>query len=198
MQMQQGQPQAEGSQMDPMEEGQEMGDISAGEFTIDSQQIESGIKEQMDKTQSSNLDRVLNEGNELLFGEDTHYQLMDSLQGSKDISGDLGNGAFNIMSMLIKESGNSIPGDVILPAGVILLARASEFLNESKIVQVTDDDFEEAAHLFTVKTMNAYDKDFQGKMKQYSAPGVQEDSGDEQQPDVDGMQSQGVGILGRG
>ncbi|MFA7253837.1 MAG: hypothetical protein WC107_04740 [Patescibacteria group bacterium] len=198
MQMQQGQPQAEGSQMDPMEEGQEMGDISAGEFTIDSQQIESGIKEQMDKTQSSNLDRVLNEGNELLFGEDTHYQLMDSLQGSKDISGDLGNGAFNIMSMLIKESGNSIPGDVILPAGVILLARASEFLNESKTVQVTDDDFEEAAHLFTVKTMNAYDKDFQGKMKQYSAPGVQEDSGDEQQPDVDGMQSQGVGILGRG
>lgn len=198
MQLQQGQPQAVGSQMAPMEEGQEMGDISAGEFTIDSQQIETGIKEQMDKTQSSNLDRVLNEGNALLFGEDTHYQLMDSLQGSKDIAGDLGNGAFNIMSMLLKESGNSIPGDVILPAGVILLARASEFLNESQTVQVTDDDFEEAAHLFTVKTMNAYDTDFQGKMKEYSAQGGQVGAGDVAQPEESGMQSQGVGILGRG
>lgn len=198
MQLQKGQPQAVGSQMAPMEEGREMGDISAGEFTIDSQQIESGIKEQMDKTQSSNLDRVLNEGNALLFGEDTHYQLMDSLQGSKDIAGDLGNGAFNIMSMLLKESGNSIPGDVILPAGVILLARASEFLNESQTVQVTDDDFEEAAHLFTVKTMNAYDTDFQGKMKEYSAQGGQVGAGDVAQPEESGMQSQGVGILGRG
>jgi len=175
---------------------EEMGNEGSA-FTINSDQIEAGVKDQMDKTQSSNLDRVLSEGNKLLFGKDTHYQLMDSLQGSADISGDLGNGAFNMMGMLLKSSGNSIPGDVILPAGVILLARASEFLNESKTVQVTDDDFEEAAHLFTVKTMNAYDKDFQGKMKQYSAPGVQEDSGDEQQPDVDGMQSQGVGILGR-
>lgn len=175
---------------------EEMGNEGSA-FTINSDQIEAGVKDQMDKTQSGNLDRVLSEGNKLLFGKDTHYQLMDSLQGSADISGDLGNGAFNMMGMLLKSSGNSIPGDVILPAGVILLARASEFLNESKTVQVTDDDFEEAAHLFTVKTMNAYDKDFQGKMKQYSAPGVQEDSGDEQQPDVNGMQSQGVGILGR-
>lgn len=175
---------------------EEMGNEGSA-FTINSDQIEAGVKDQMDKTQSGNLDRVLSEGNKLLFGKDMHYQLMDSLQGSADISGDLGNGAFNMMGMLLKSSGNSIPGDVILPAGVILLARASEFLNESKTVQVTDDDFEEAAHLFTVKTMNAYDKDFQGKMKQYSAPGVQEDSGDEQQPDVDGMQSQGVGILGR-
>lgn len=175
---------------------EEMGNEGSA-FTINSDQIEAGVKDQMDKTQSGNLDRVLSEGNKLLFGKDTHYQLMDSLQGSADISGDLGNGAFNMMGMLLKSSGNSIPGDVILPAGVILLVRASEFLNESKTVQVTDDDFEEAAHLFTVKTMNAYDKDFQGKMKQYSAPGVQEDSGDEQQPDVDGMQSQGVGILGR-
>lgn len=175
---------------------EEMGNEGSA-FTINSDQIEAGVKDQMDKTQSGNLDRVLSEGNKLLFGKDTHYQLMDSLQGSADISGDLGNGAFNMMGMLLKSSGNSIHGDVILPAGVILLARASEFLNESKTVQVTDDDFEEAAHLFTVKTMNAYDKDFQGKMKQYSAPGVQEDSGDEQQPDVDGMQSQGVGILGR-
>lgn len=175
---------------------EEMGNEGSA-FTINSDQIEAGVKDQMDKTQSGNLYRVLSDGNKLLFGKDTHYQLMDSLQGSADISGDLGNGAFNMMGMLLKSSGNSIPGDVILPAGVILLARASEFLNESKTVQVTDDDFEEAAHLFTVKTMNAYDKDFQGKMKQYSAPGVQEDSGDEQQPDVDGMQSQGVGILGR-
>lgn len=176
---------------------EEMGNEGSA-FTINSDQIEAGVKDQMDKTQSGNLDRVLSEGNKLLFGKDTHYQLMDSLQGSADISGDLGNGAFNMMGMLLKSSGNSIPGDVILPAGVILLARASEFLNESKTVQVTDDDFEEAAHLFTVKTMNAYDTDFQSKMKEYSAQGGKVGAGDGAQPEESGMQSQGVGILGRG
>ncbi|MEG7689000.1 hypothetical protein U2044_15515, partial [Listeria monocytogenes] len=75
---------------------EEMGNEGSA-FTINSDQIEAGVKDQMDKTQSSNLDRVLSEGNKLLFGKDTHYQLMDSLQGSADISGDLGNGAFNMM-----------------------------------------------------------------------------------------------------
>jgi hypothetical protein len=174
---------------------EEMGNEGSA-FTINSDQIEAGVKDQMDKTQSGNLDRVLSEGNKLLFGKDTHYQLMDSLQGSADISGDLGNGAFNMMGMLLKSSGNSIPGDVILPAGVILLARASEFINESGIATVTDDDFENAAHIFSVKIMNAYDPDFQEKMKLHAG------GGNQQSGPVEGMSQQSevpqnVGILGR-
>lgn len=175
---------------------EEMGDEGSA-FTINSDQIEAGLKDQMDKTQSSNLDRVLSEGNKLLFGKDTHYQLMDALQGSADISGDLGNGAFNMMGMLLKSSGNSIPGDVILPAGVILLARAAEFLNESGIANVTDDDYENAAHIFSVKIMNAYDPDFQEKMKAHAGGGNQQadpvEGIGQQQSDV----PQNVGILGR-
>ena len=139
-----------------------------GEFTIDAAQVESGIKDNMDETQIANMDRVLQEGQNLLFGEETHYHLMDQMKDSKDVGGDLGNGAFNIMSMLIKGGGNTMPGDIVLPSGMILMARASEFLNESGIAKVTDDDFEEASHIFSVKIMNTYDPEFRNKMQQHS------------------------------
>lgn len=147
---------------------------NAGQFTINSDQIESSIKEQMDKQQSANLDRVLTEGNELLFGKETHYQLMDQLKNSQNLSADLGNGAFGVMSILIKEGGNTMPGDIVLPAGMILMARASEFLNQSGLAQITDDDFEEAAHIFSVKIMDTYDPEFRNKMQQHSGQQGQE------------------------
>ncbi len=139
-----------------------------GAFTINSQQIEESIKDQMDDRQEPDLDRVLEAGNELLFGEETHYQLMDQLKDSKNIAGDLGDGAFNVMALLIKQGGNTMPGDIVLPAGMILMARASEFLNESGVAQVTDEDFEEASHIFSVKIMNTYDPEFKAKMEQHS------------------------------
>ncbi len=159
-------------------------------FTVNSDEIENGIKEQLDEQQDKNLDRVVKAGNELLFGEETHYQLMDQLQNSKDIGADLGAGAFSAMSILYKESGNSIPGDVILPAGVILLARASEFLNESGMAQITDDDFEKATHLFSVKMMDAYDPDFNNRMQQAIG---QQPQPDQPQPD---QSQQNNGLLG--
>lgn len=177
-------------------EGMEQSDLvdpqenAEGGFTINCEQIEASIKEQMDVKQKSNLDRVLKEGNDLLFGEETHYKLMGQLQNSQNISKDLGEGAFGLMSMLLKSSGNSIPGDIFLPAGMILLARASEFLHEAG-VPITDDDFEEASHIFNVKVSYAYDPEFRDRMSRFM--------GEQQpmaaQPEQQGGMPQSGGLL---
>lgn len=168
---------------------------SQGGFSINATQIEDTIKEHIEPKQVSALDRVVKAGHELMFGKDTHNKIMDGLEDSQDIGGDLGSGAANMMLLLFKQSGNTIPGDVIIPAGVILLARASEFFKESGI-PITDDDFEEAVHTFSTITMNKLDPEFQRNVAGYNVS--QEQQGQQeipQQPSPPLMQQRG-GLLG--
>lgn len=194
MQMQPQQP-AEAGMPEAGEPHEQEGAESEGStgLSVTSDQVESSIKEQLDDRQDKDLDQLVDAGNDLLFGKETHYQLMDQLQNSKDIGTDLGGGAFSLMTMLIKESGGKIPGDIVLPAGVILLTRVAEFLNESGMVQVTDEDFEKATHLFSVQIMNTFDPEFKSKMQQYSGgEGMPQDPAQNmQQP------QQPAGLLGQ-
>lgn len=164
------------------------------QFTVNSHQIEAAVKEKMDDRQEPDLDRVLEQGTELLFGEETHYKLMDQLADSKNIAADLGNGGFNFMALLIHQSGGTIPGDVILPAGTILMARASEFLNESGVAKVTDEDFEEASHIFGTKIMHTYDPEYKERMQQYSGQAAPDQQMQPDQPQG-AMPQAGGGLL---
>lgn len=187
----------------PMDD--ESGNVSTqpSGFTINAMEIEEAIEQHMDDRQRKNLDRVLDTGHELLFGKETHYQLMSGLKGSQDIGSDLGEGAFHLMMILFKQSKNTLPGDVIIPAGIILLANAAEFVAQSG-TPITDDDFENAAHTFTTLTMNTLDPSFRDKVKQQmpndmGAANMQQSMPDnmqqqDQQPSQPFMQ-QGGGLL---
>ena len=161
-------------------------------FTIDANQIEDTIKKHLEPKQIPALDRVVKAGHELMFGKDTHNKIMDGLEGSKDIGGDLGKGAFHMMLLLLKQSGNTIPGEIIIPVGIILLARAGEFFKESGI-PITDDDFEEAVHVFSTMTMNKLDPEFKAKMEQHS--GQQQAAMPDQQIRPQGNMHQAGGLL---
>lgn len=163
-------------------------------FSIDPGQIEQGIKEQMKPEEVKNLDRVLDEGNKLLFGKDTHYQLMDGLKDSQDIPGDLGNGAFTLLMMLYKGGGYTMPPELMMPTGAILLSRACAFLSQSGMIPVTDDDYEEAMHVYTVKLHSTLDPSFKQRMDQ-SLGGGQEppmEASAQPQPQTGGILDQGV------
>ena len=159
-------------------------------FTIDANQIEDTIKDHIEPKQISALDRVVKAGHELMFGKDTHNKIMDGLEGSQDIGGDLGSGAANLLLLLFKQSGNTIPGEIIIPVGIILLARAGEFFKESGI-PITDDDFEEAVHTFSTMTMMKLNPEFKAKMEQYS--GQQAAPGQQMQGDI--IPQAGGGLL---
>lgn len=166
-------------------------------FSIDPGQVEQGIKEQMKPEQAKNLDRVLTEGNKLLFGKDTHYQLMDGLKDSQDIPGDLGTGAFTLIMMLYKGGGYTMPPELMMPTGAILLARACAFLSQSGMIPVTDDDYEEAVHIFTVKLHSTLDPSFKERMDK----SIGGDQGPPQQPtapEQPPQPQQPAGILNQG
>jgi len=142
------------------------------EQEVEAQQIEDGIKEHLKKPDIPKLDRILKAGTELLFGKDSHYKMLDGLESSQDVSGDLGKGAFGMALMLLKQSGNTLPGELLIPAGVILLARLVEFMNSegSGMPQVSGDDYEQAVHVFTTLTMDKLDPEFKNKLQSQGQP----------------------------
>lgn len=177
----------------PLQPDADTGDQDEG-FSIDPGQIEQGIKDQMKPEEVKNLDRVLAEGNKLLFGKDTHYELMDGLKDSQDISGDLGNGAFTLLMMLYKGGGYTMPPELMMPTGAILLARACAFLSQSGMIPVTDDDYEEAMHVYTVKLHSTLDPSFKQRMDKSLGGGEQPVAPEQPQP----QQPQPGGILNQG
>lgn len=150
-------------------------------FTIDPGQVEQSLKDQMEPGDISDLNRVLKEGNKLLFDKNTHYQMMKGIETTKDLPGDLGMGAFGLMMMLFKGGKYSMPTQLLQPAGTILLTRACAYIAESGIAPITDDDYEEAMHIFTTHLQNLNPK-FKERMVQSLGQGGQEQVSQQQQP----------------
>ncbi|MCP5244885.1 MAG: hypothetical protein H6937_02495 [Burkholderiales bacterium] len=172
--------------------------MNSGGLSFNSSQVEQGIKEQLDEGQKPKLDKILQAGNKILFGKDTHYQILDGMEGmeGEQLSATMAEGALGLTNILFEKSGGTLPPDLIPSAATILMARASEFLNESGIANVTDDVFEQAMHIYSVKLMDKNDPEFSKKVRGGEQPEQQAQPTIPQQEG--GLQKRGGGLLNRG
>lgn len=143
--------------------------IESSGASVDANHISSAIMDHMDEQQQKNTESFIDAGKELLFGKETHYQLMDSLKNTKDITKDMGYGAYQLMMALIQQGGMSAQNRpdvtaVIIPSGIILLALAAEFMNASdEFPDISLDQFGEAADIFANMIMR-HDPEFMQRM----------------------------------
>lgn len=187
--LQQNPMQQQGQEAMPVNENGDMIEdaIESSGATIDADQIAGAIMDNMDDKQRENTGHFVDSGKELLFGEETHYQLMDSLKTSKDMTKDLGYGAYQLMMALLQQGGMTAQDrpditPVIIPSGVILMALTAEFMNSSdEFPDITLDQFGEAADIF-VNMMLQHDPEF---MQNANA-----ESGMQQEPQQDMLQQQ--------
>lgn len=185
------QPDQEESGEGNIPEGQE-----SGEFTINSDQIEEAIKKQLDSNQSKALNRILEAGNQLIFSKDTHNQIMEGLNDNDDtqLADELGKGGISLASILFEKSGGTMPQELIIPAGVILLARVAEFLNKTGH-KINDEIFSQAVEMFRDGLNQKADPTYHDKIKQ--AMGEQsQDSQTVPQEQPMMQQGQQPGLLG--
>ena len=149
------------------------------------------MKQQLEGDKLDDLDQILKAGNKMLFGKETHYQIIDSIKATEGapLADELAKGAVGLTYQLHEMSKGSMPSDLISPAVTILLARVAEFLNESGMASVTDEVYEEALHTYHTKMQADTDPEFAAKVQQ--AGGAQQ-----QQPQAAGgllnAQDQGV------
>lgn len=139
-------PQEESQQEIP--EGQPSPEESqSGEF--DSAAIEESVMGELEGKAASDVKRVVDAGTKLLFSKEGGFQVFEEIREEVPLEDELGTAAANMMLILLDKSGNTMPGEAVGPAGIILLARACEFINQQGIAEVTYDIFAEAAKLFT-------------------------------------------------
>ena len=105
---------------------------------LDTETIKENIK--MPPELQEAYERVVIAGMKVMFSKESHKLMLDELQKEGPVGQKLGMGIAGLMLLLVKESNNTIPPEVIIPAGVNLLSRAADFIRKSEIEKITNAD----------------------------------------------------------
>ena len=138
-------------------------------FTIKEADIEQHIMAKLPAVAQNIVKRVYLAGMKFLFSPATHDKIMKELDHDlatlpSSIGTQLGANAAHMMIFLFNQSKGTMPKGAMIPAGVMLLAKFCEFLNESGTPPLTDKVFTEAVHVMTVALMSHFDKNFNQKI----------------------------------
>jgi hypothetical protein len=85
----------------------------------------------LNPTQKQQLQRIVVAGMKIMFSQQSHGMLLKQLEGPGTIDQKLGQGVAGLMALLAHESKNSLPPNLLIPAGMVLLAHAADFLRKS-------------------------------------------------------------------
>lgn len=148
---------------------------------FDSAQIEDPIMDQLQGQAKTDVKRVVDQGSKFLFSQETMPTIFESIRPDDEVplADEMGAAAVNIMKILFEKSGGSMPGEAVIPAGSILLARAGEFINEHGIDKVTYDIYAEANKIFSEVIVDEARKGEQSgvKAQEQQAPMPQQQPG---------------------
>jgi hypothetical protein len=84
--------------------------------------------------------RVVAAGMKVLFSKQTHDVMLQQLNAPGDNATKLGQGIAKVIVFLFNESNGTMPQEVIVPAAMILLIKAADFVNQSGKGQVSDEE----------------------------------------------------------
>ena len=104
--------------------------------------------------QAQQMQRIVIAGMKVMFSPQSHQLVLKSLGGPAPMAQKLGQAIAGLMGLLMKESQNSLPGNLLVPAGMVLLAHAADFLNKSG-QPISDQDIGAAMQTFVRAVMGA-------------------------------------------
>lgn len=116
--------------------------IAGGKITAQNVQA----KMHLTPRQAMLMQKIVLAGMKVMFDAKTHHLLLDQIKGPGTISQKIGQGVAGLMALLMQESKNSLPGELLIPAGMVLCCKAAEFLRGSG-QNVSDADLAEAMNV---------------------------------------------------
>lgn len=93
--------------------------------------------------------RVVLAGKKLMYSDETHDLMQQALAQSDDPMQAVGKGTAQLMGLLTKESRNTIPQPVFMPAALALMADALDFVSQTKKRRLGPQDIETATRSFS-------------------------------------------------
>ena len=126
------------------------GVVAGGKLTPEAIQAKLHLNPQ----QQAQLQRIVLAGRKVMFSKESHHLMLDQLKGPGTIAQKLGQGIAGLMGLLMQESHQSLPPNLLIPAGMVLLLHAAQFLRQSG-QQVSDQDIGAAIEAMTTAMLHA-------------------------------------------
>lgn len=103
--------------------------------------------------------RVVAAGMKVMFSKETHDAMLQQLNAPGDTATKLGQGIAKVILFLFNESNGTMPQEVIVPAAMILLIKAAEFVNQSGKGQVSDEEIGQAMEVLIDSLFEGFGED---------------------------------------
>lgn len=92
-------------------------------------------------------ERVVIAGMKVMFSKESHQFMLKEIQGQGPVAQKLGMGVAGLVLLLFKESNETIPPEVIIPAGVELIMQAVDFVRQTEMGEITNKDIGDAMEI---------------------------------------------------
>jgi hypothetical protein len=122
-------------------------------------------------------ERVVLAGMKVMFDKSSHESALQQLQGPGPVAERLGKAIAGLMVLLFKQSNQTMPPQVIIPAGTDLLVRAADFLKKSGKEQVTDQDIGEGLSVMIETLLTKFGLDPAKVLNSYDGSNIPEQGG---------------------
>jgi len=107
-------------------------------------------------------EKVVAAGMQMMFSKESNKAAVDLLmKGQGPIAERLGRAIAGLMGTIVKASNNTVPPQVIIPAGVELLAQAADFLRKAGLAQVNNQVIGDAMDVMITTVLQAAKIDVQ-------------------------------------
>lgn len=93
-------------------------------------------------------EKVVVAGMKIMFSKESHRLMLKEMQKSGPVADRLGKSIAGLMLIMIKESNNTMPPQVIIPAGLELMMQAVDFMRKTGMQKVTNKDIGDAMQIF--------------------------------------------------
>ena len=101
---------------------------------LTSKRINENINVPEDKREA--YERVVLAGKKMMFDKRSNKLMLEAIQGEGSLGMRLGKGIATLILLLFRESQQTIPPSVIVPAGVNLVGEAADFLQKANLEKV--------------------------------------------------------------
>lgn len=78
------------------------------------------------------FERVVLAGMKVMFSKETHKMVLKAINGQGPMGQRLGMNVAGLVLLLFKESNNTMPPQILIPAGMELLMQAADFMKKTK------------------------------------------------------------------
>jgi hypothetical protein len=120
-------------------------------------------------------ERVVLAGLKVLFSEETSSLVMQQLEGSGPIDQRIGKGVAGLLLLLFKESNESLPAEVLIPAGIKLTVEAADFVTKATDEQVSQDQLGKAIETMIEEVLKKFGTSVEKLFTQFDQSAVDQE-----------------------